>query len=382
MKLERVLEAGADGIEGDPADFVVAADLFLARGELESAASALDRAYGLAPDDRDIAEQRRDVLERLALTEHDLVFRYIPAGTFLMGSTTGDPDERPVHAVGLDAFWITDVPITWAAYCERMGWEPPPSGTPPQLEDDDDRMRGFHLNEANKIRRSYCGSDDEDSDEDSEDDPFSEHGGHAYGRPLEYDRKPMVAVGWADAEVLAERLTTATARFALPSESQWEKAARGGLIGKPYSWGDAAPTRECCDFGHFGQFMIADPRSLPSNGYGLHGMCGGVWEWTATLYDALAYARKLAGRIADDELQGRPDERLLALNHHASRAGVDPDLLEQPHLRVLRGGSWADGAAAVTLSVRMAREGWGWQSGLWSASDTPNVGFRLIRMRT
>lgn len=381
FEIETLLRAGAAGIQGDPADFVVAADHFLARGELEPAASALDRAYGLAPEDRDIVEQRRDVLERLAVTEHGLLFRYVPAGTFLMGSTTGDPDERPVHAVELDAFWITDVPITWSAYCERMDWEPPPNGHPKQIVDDE-RMRGFHLNEGNKIRRSYCGSDNEGRDEDDEDgvdDPFSEYG--TYGPSPEYDRKPMVAVGWADAEALTERLNTATTRFALPTESQWEKAARGGLIGQPYSWGDAPPTLQRCDFGHFGLFMIADPRKFAGNGYGLHGMCGGVWEWTSTLYDALAYARKATGRIADDELQGRPDDRLLALNHSSTRAGVDPGLIEQPHLRVLRGGSWADGAAAVTVSVRMAREGWGWQSGLWSASDTPNVGFRLIRVR-
>jgi sulfatase modifying factor 1 len=372
LDLETLLRAGADGTQGDPADFVVAADRFLARDELEAAASALDRAHGLAPDDRDIAEQRRDVLDRLAIFEHGLVFRYVPAGTFLMGSTTGDPDERPVHAVMLDAFWITDAPISWAAYCEHMGWEPPPSGFPEQEADDEQRMRRFHLHEANKIRRAYCGTDEDGEDEDEPGD---------WQMP-EYDRKPMVAVGWADADALVDKLNGWGARYALPSEAQWEKAARGGLIGKRYSWGDDPPTAERCDFGHFGRFVIADPRTLASNGYGLHGMCGGIWEWTATLYDALAYAHRAAGRIALDELDRRPDDRLLALNDYHRRAGVDPGLLEQPHLRVLRGGSWADGAAAVTVSIRMARDGWGWQSGLWSGSDTPNVGFRLIRLRS
>jgi sulfatase modifying factor 1 len=392
--LDMLLRAGAAGAQGDPADFVVAADHFLALGQLEPAASALDRAYRLTPDDRQIAEQRRDVLERLVVVEHDLVFRYVPAGTFVMGSTRGDPDERPLHPVTLPAFWITDVPITWAAFCDLLDWEPPPTGAPRADDDgqENDGMRGFHLREANKIRRSYCmvadGEDAEEyEDEDDEDAPFSEFGQPARSwiprspperRPAHYDRKPMVAVGWADAEELAARMSSTHARFALPSESQWEKAARGGRIGAIYSWGDAAPTPERCDFGHFGRFTIADPRTLPSNGYGLHGMCGGVWEWTSTLYDALAYSSKAQGLVSDDALQGRPDDRLLALNDRS--ADVDPALLQQPHLRVLRGGSWADGEAAVTVSVRMAREGWGWRSHSWSGSDTPNVGFRLIRL--
>jgi formylglycine-generating enzyme required for sulfatase activity len=152
------------------------------------------------------------------------------------------------------------------------------------------------------------------------------------------------------------------------------------LIGNKYSWGDDPPTPERCDFGHFGRYEIGNPRGYPANGYGLFGMCGGVWEWTSTLYDALAYANRAAGDLDATPLDGRPDVRLVALNDYRRRATVDPKLLEVPHLRVLRGGSWADGAAAVTVSIRMAREGWGWKSGHWSNSDTPNVGFRLVRM--
>lgn len=397
---EAVLRAGADGRRGEAAEFVVAADRWLEAGELELAASALDRAFGLAPDDLAIARQRSDLLERFTVHEQGLVFRYVPAGTFLMGSTSGDPDERPVHPVALDAFWIGDRPITWAEFSELMGWSAPPNSHPPEHETKaaaGERMDRFHLWEANKIRRSYCWGeaprtftrawwqDDDDDDENPERDDddaamWAAGDDPAVRRSPGFDAKPMVAVGWADAEALAERLTTTSVRYALPSEAQWEKAARGGLIGARYSWGDEAPTLDRCDFGHFGRFLLAPPRSLPPNGYGLHGVCGGVWEWTATLYDALAYAERAAGRLAPDTLQARPDARLVALNDYRSRQGADARLLEAPHLRVLRGGSWADAAAAVTVSIRMAREGWGWTSGHWSGSDTPNVGFRLIRV--
>jgi sulfatase modifying factor 1 len=395
MDAEQLLRAGAAGRAGEAAAFVVAADHFLARGQLELAASALDRAYGLAPDDASIMVQRRDVLDRLALTEHGLVFRYVPAGTFLMGSTDGDPDERPVHAVAVPAFWITERPVTWAEFCDLLGWEPPPVGQPRERDEEppkERRMDAFHLREANKIRRGYCSGTEEDppprrsslhaDDDDDDDEPdwLSEpEEDPPPPRPREYDCKPMVAVGWADAEQLAERLCSSSVRYALPNEAQWEKAARGGLIGRRYSWGDEAPTPSRCDFGHFGQYTISNPRSFPANGYGLFGMCGGVWEWTSTLYDALAYANRAAGRVDGAPLEGRPDERLIALNDYQRRASVDRALLETPHLRVLRGGSWADSAAAVTVSIRMAREGFGWQSGHWSGSDTPNVGFRLVR---
>jgi formylglycine-generating enzyme required for sulfatase activity len=394
---EALLQAGAAGRRGEAAEFVVAADRWLETGELELAASALDRAHGLAPDDLAIARQRSDLLERFTVHEHGLVFRYVPAGTFLMGSTRGDPDERPVHPVALDAFWIGDRPITWAEYCDLMGWKPPPDSHPPEHETaaaDEERMDRFHLWEANKIRRSYCWGDEprththawwQDDEDDIDDvdadaaDMWSAGDDPAVRRPPGFDAKPMVAVGWADAELLAERLTTPRVRYALPSEAQWEKAARGGLIGARYSWGDEAPTLERCDFGHFGRFLLAPPRSLPANGYGLHGMCGGVWEWTATLYDALAYAQRAAGRLAEGTLEARPDARLLGSGQRG-RQRADARLVEAPHLRVLRGGSWADAASAVTVSIRMAREGWGWTSGQWSGSDTPNVGFRLMRV--
>jgi sulfatase modifying factor 1 len=393
-RIVQVLRSGAAGRDGDSDDFVVAGDHFLAHGQLELAASALDRAFGLAPEDRTIAAQRRELLDRLALTEHGLVFRYVPAGTFLMGSNEGDPDERPVHAVSLAGFWITDRPITWAEFCDLMRWQPPPIGQP---RGDDEyapavghRMDAFHLHQANKIRSQYCWGAADDPpprapwsgvDDDDNVERWSAQTQDDAGpvRPAKYDCKPMVAVGWADAERLAERMSSAGARYSLPNEAQWEKAARGGLIGKRYSWGDEPPTRERCDFGDFGRFAISNPRSFPANGYGVFGMCGGVWEWTATLYDALAYANKLTGSIRDAQLEGRPDEGLLALNDYRRRETVDPELLEAPHLRVLRGGSWADGASALTVTIRTAREGWGWKSAHWSGSDTPNVGFRLIR---
>lgn len=109
--------------DGDPSAGLVLADYYLERDNERMAAAALDRAYGLAPHDALIVRQRTAILDRLAVREHGLIFRYVPAGTFLMGSAYGDPDQRPVHPVSLDGFWIADVPTTWAAYCQLMGWQ-------------------------------------------------------------------------------------------------------------------------------------------------------------------------------------------------------------------------------------------------------------------
>jgi formylglycine-generating enzyme len=294
----------------EPSRFIAIADHFLAAGDTEGAACALDRAYGLAPGDRELAQHRAQFLDSLALEEHGIRWRYVPAGAFEMGSRHGDPDERPVHPRFVGAFWIADAPLTWAQFCALLGWAAPPNGSP-----DAHPLNGFELRQRNKIRRQYTRRRDEAT------------------------YSPMVAAVPEEAWAIVERHP----QYALPTEAEWEKAARGGLVGKRYTWGDDPPTRARCDFDHFGDFELADPRQLPANGYGVFGMCGSVWEWTSDRYDALAYHRAAQG-----------DVRAIENN--------------QPF--VLRGGSWSDCADAVTVSFRMAEQ---------FRLGSPNVGLRLVR---
>lgn len=340
MKLDR--EAILSGA-GDAADMLVAADACLLAGDRELAASALDRAHALAPDDEGIARQRRAILDELALDVRGLVFRYVPAGTFLMGSDHGDPDERPVHARRLDAFWITDVPVTWSAFNALAGFAPPPEESP--AGDALDRDRGFHFHERTKIRVQYCA----DGDDPAEDSYMREE--TAYGT------KPMVAVAPADVAELARALDDADACFGLPSEAEWEKAARGGLEGALYAWGSASPTRALADFGQTADYRLNDPRRYAPNGYGLHGMCGSIAEWTADRYDALAYHRAAAGDLAPAE------------------AG------SETHPYVIRGGSFLDCARSVTVSFRATHFDPGWRAEERLRFATPTIGFRLVRRR-
>lgn len=350
-----------------PAEELLALSASLVRrGREDLAATACDAAFGLAPGDAALAEARARLLDCFQIEEHGLVFRYVPAGPFLMGAEDGDPDERPVHAVELGAFWITDVPITWSAYHHLMGWPPPPAGRPPADPDAKAEVGGsheiwrFYWNE-NKIRYQYCESETLQARDWHAHTPAQQwkrgdqvvearelFGGVARSdpaRPWTYDQKPMVALSWKQAAALGERLSTDRVTYRLPTEAEWEKAARGGLVGHRWPWGDEPPTPERSDCERFEAFSIRPPRSFPPNGYGLFGMSGGVREWTQDGYDALQYA---------------------------SSPRADPIGPAESKQRIARGGSWADCAWATRVSFRM---------GVRSESyKDPTIGFRLCRV--
>jgi formylglycine-generating enzyme required for sulfatase activity len=292
----------------EPSRFIAIADHFLSEGDPQLAASALDRAYGLAPDDRDLGHHRAQILDQLAVEENGIRWRYIPAGTFVMGAPDGDPDERPPHPRRLAAYWISDTPLTWATFCALLDFHPPEGGHPRTHH----ALEGFALRQRNKMRRRYSAP-----------------------APV-----PMIAAvpeeGWA--------ITERHPHYALPSEAEWEKAARGGRVGARYAWGDEPPTPARCEFDHFGDWTLVDPRTLPANGYGVYGMSGGVWEWTADRYDALAYHRFSRGDSV------------------AAASGDVP--------YVLRGGSWCDCADAVRVAFRTADS---------FRLGSPSVGLRLVR---
>ncbi len=181
----------------------------------------------------------------------------IPAGEFLMGSEAGFPAERPVHRVFLDAFYLSKYPVTNAQY-ERFVAET--GHRVPYLDD-----RRMQFDNWDQEKRTY---------------------------PPGRAQHPVTLVSWRDAQTYCE-----WAGGRLPTEAEWEKAARGGLEGKLYPWGDEIDPSLANYDNREGTTPVG---SYPPSEYGLYDMAGNVWEWCSGWYRVDAYADLLGMGVVDN----------------------------------------------------------------------------------
>ncbi len=178
------------------------------------------------------------------------------------------------------------------------------------------------------------------------------------------DDHPVVHVSWDDALAYAE-----WSGKRLPTEAEWEFAARGGLEGRKYAWGDefqpdGKPLANTWQ-GHFpekntqddGFFRTAPVKTFPTNGYGLYDTIGNVWEWCADWYRPDAYRSFPAGETA--------------VNPTGPSASFDPNEPYQPK-RVTRGGSFLCSPHYCSNYRPSARRGTASDSGM------SHLGFRCI----
>jgi formylglycine-generating enzyme len=247
---------------------------------------------------------------------------WVPGGSFRMGSEDFYPEERPVREVTVAGFWMDEHPVTNAAFrrfvrATRYVTVAERPLNPVDYPGADPRMLVpgslvFH----NPGRRV------------SMDDPRRwwayvpgacwRHpeglGGTLDGR----DRHPVVHVAYEDAQAYARWTGKA-----LPTEAEWERAARGGLDGAVYAWGNEFAPRgrpmantwqgefPWQNLGTDGYAGTSPVRAFPPNGYGLYDVAGNVWEWTADLFDAPPPPSSLCCAPRTAELQVlRPDTQI------------------------------------------------------------------------
>jgi serine/threonine-protein kinase len=202
---------------------------------------------------------------------------FIPEGYFTMGSALDNPhadeDEKPSHKVFLDSFWMDRTEVTNAMYLQCLSAE---VCTPP-------------------ARTIF------------------------YSKP-EYADHPAIGISWVQAQAYCQ-----WAGRRLPTEAEWEKAARG-TDGRIYPWGDIAPNAELANFNH--QVNETVQVGMYANGaspYGVLDMAGNAWEWVADGYQPDFYSLS----PKENPISDSPVNR-----------------------RVLRGGNWDSNVDGIRVTNR------------------------------
>ena len=228
---------------------------------------------------------------------------YIPAGSFRMGDIQGGgaSDEKPVHRVSVKAFLMSATEVTFAQWdaCVAAG-----------------------------------GCDDSG--------PRSAGGDNGWGR----GSRPVIEVSWEDAQQYVKWISTKTgAQYRLPSEAEWEYAARAGSETK-YSWGNSIGNNKAncdgCD-SRWDNSQTAPVGSFAANAFGLYDMHGNVWEWTQDCWNG--------------SYKGAPSDGTAWLSGECGR-------------RVLRGGSWYNDPNNLRSAYRNRNS---------TGFRLNNFGFRLAR---
>ena len=303
-----IFDAVPDGVTVNPGTATVAGQIVTIFGPFPAGSLSLNLTWA-------------DGAHRLTYTVNDPLQEgmvLIPAGEFQMGSNDpeADNDEQPVHTVYIDAFFMDEHAVTNLEYKKFVLANPRWSkgGIDARFHGGDYLVR-------------WNGND--------------YPGGKA--------NHPVIHVGWYGAMAYAQ-----WAGKRLPTEAEWEYAARGGLVGKKYPWGDVIDSGKA----NYLDSGIGDTTPVgryPPNGYGLYDMAGNVWEWCLDEYNKDFYFNS-------------PRENPLAGANNVD--WVINNFTSVITNRVLRGGSWNDNPRNLRAASR---------SGNNPADSGGNGGFRCAR---
>jgi formylglycine-generating enzyme len=172
----------------------------------------------------------------------------IPEGSFLMGSNSGQDCERPIHHAGIDAFFLATTQVTNAEYdlflCSTA-WLRSMASRPAPFRDDPN---------------------------------------------FNHPQQPVTGVSWFEAVRYCEWLSSQTQRlYRLPTEAEWERAARSGLDQKQFRWGDESP-QSLPDYATRWQNGPEPVARYAPNGFGIYDIGDNVHEWCSDWYDPNYYA--------------------------------------------------------------------------------------------
>lgn len=302
----------------------------------------------------------------------------IPAGEFSMGSSgeSAMPNERPVRTIKLSAFFMDETEVTNAqfkAFVDATGyvttaekkpeWEELKKQLPPGTQKPDDALLVAgslvfvppskpvgteDVSQWWKWTPGACWKHPEGPGTDLKD----------------RDNHPVVHVSWYDAEAYAK-----WANKRLPTEAEWEYAARGGLVGKRYAWGDEPLNDEVRDRGNVWQGTFphrntkadgwertSPVKTYPANAWGLYDVAGNVWEWCSDWYRADEYKRTAS----------------VMVNPPGPKDSLDPNEPYTPK-RIVRGGSFLCHQSYCESYRTAARRGTSPDTGM------SHTGFRCVR---
>ncbi|MEX0980944.1 MAG: SUMF1/EgtB/PvdO family nonheme iron enzyme [Bacteroidales bacterium] len=294
-----------------------------------------------------------DFTETIPSSAVSFNMRAIPGGTFSMGAAAGDrfadPDELPVREVTVSPFFMGEVEVTWDEY---LAWYAQTSGE--GRTTDVGMLEG--VDGLSGATPPYGNPD------------------QGWGK----GKRPAITMTWYAAEKYCEWLSVVTGKkYRLPTEAEWEYAARGGTEG-PYFFG--GEVKDYAEVGLRGKLFGVDtavinsyavyiensggrtqlPDAVKANPFGLKNMLGNVAEFCLDIYDTDAYSR-ISGPV------------------------VDPLVFEGSEERVVRGGSFLSNAVELRVSDRSSTNHDAWMKtdpqipkSLWWYSDCDHVGFRVV----
>jgi formylglycine-generating enzyme len=241
--------------------------------------------------------------------------KLIPAGKFLMGSEGWGEFESPIHEVYVDDFFIDETSVTNAEFSKFVNETSYVT---------DAERKGSAMGYENREMKDIIG---------------------LYWKTYYSEQRsnhPVVLVSWNDANNFAK-----WAGKRLPTEAEWEKAARGGLLQNLYPWGDNEPTNNTCNWGKQTENfpLTTEVKYFAPNDFGLYDMAGNVWNWCNDWFGENSYSEQSI------------ENPIGAKNGIAKvRRGASFNIIQTFRLRCANRGAYEQDAYAINIGFRCVKD--------------------------